>query len=80
MNKPLIATISSISLLPLFLIPFFPILHYTLTFNKQESGYIPYGGAIALTAISGFLSILLIVTFIVSMILFLVGKAKNNSK
>jgi len=79
MNKYLIFGLGSLGILSLFATAFFPMLNFTIHFSEDKAAIIPYQGAVLLTALSGFLSLALIVVFIISMSFLIAEKVKKNS-
>ena len=79
MNKYLITGLGSLGILSLFATAFFPMLNFTIHFSEDKAAIIPYQGAVLLTALSGFLSLALIVVFIISMSFLIAEKVKKNS-
>ena len=79
MNKYLIMGLGSLGILSLFATAFFPMLNFTIHFSEDKAAIIPYQGAVLLTALSGFLSLALIVVFIISMSFLIAEKVKKNS-
>lgn len=79
MNKYLIMGLGSLGILSLFATAFFPMLNFTLHYSQDKTEYISFPGAVGLTAVSGFLSLVLIAVFIISMVLLISERNKKNS-
>ena len=78
MNKYLIMGLGSLGILSLFATAFFPMLNFTLHYSQDKTEYISYPGAVALTVVSGFLSLALITIFIITMVLLISEKRKKR--